>query len=89
MTKKSPKKLTKYESVNAILARVRVPPVCLEVTTGDKSKMTGAHYDEVMTMPFNDKHDAVTKLRHLATLIGCSSGLPEGGGTIYVGLRRK
>ena len=84
---KVPKKLTKAQ--NAILSRVRVPPVSVEVNTSDKTRMSGTHFDELMQMPFTDKYDAATKLRNLATLLGCSEGIPDGGGTIYVGLRKK
>lgn len=86
-TKSALKKLTKVE--NAILSRVRVPPVSVEVNTSDKTRMTGAHFDELMQMPFTDKYDAATKLHNLATLLACSAGIPDGGGTIYVGLRKK
>lgn len=85
--KKAAPKLTKAQ--NAILSRVRVPPVCVEVNTLDKTQMTGAHFDELMQMPFTDKHDAAFKLRNLATLLASSLGIPDGGGTIYVGLRKK
>jgi len=87
MTKSKKQQLTKIQ--NAALSRVRVPPVRVEVNTSDEGRMTGAHFDELMQMPFTDKYDAATKLRNLAQLLGCSAGIPEGGGTIYIGLMKK
>lgn len=83
-----PKQKQQEKIEREILSRVRVPPVRVEVNTSDEGRMTGAHFDELMQMPFTDKYDAATKLRNLATLLGCSAGIPDGGGTIYIGLMK-